>query len=195
MPMRSSIKQVRFSAPLRRVSLQAEEILALRHHEELERVRKAAYQQGFEDAKTWLDKQMAEQRTEVIQMQEQTLQSITHGYERFMSQLGSVLPSLAVEISRRVLGGLEPDRERVERVVNETLSEIAPGTSDIEVALCPADYELMNSYHPQLQDKFPGLHFVADAGLQVGDCRMRSGFGIVDARVETKLQNLSRSLK
>ncbi|MGC3991905.1 MAG: FliH/SctL family protein [Chthoniobacteraceae bacterium] len=193
--MRSSIKQLRLTAPLRRVSLRADEIEAVRHHEEIERARKAAYQQGFEDAKTWLDKQMAEQRSEVIQMQEQTLQSITEGYARFMGQLGSVLPGLAVEISRRVLGGMEPDRERIERIVNETLSEIAPGTSDIEVALCPADFELMNHYHAQLQDKFPGLHFVADAGLQVGDCRMRSGFGIVDARVETKLQNLSRSLK
>ncbi len=193
--MRSSAKNLRFTAPLRLVSLQAGEIQAQHREAELEVARKAAYQQGFDDARIWLEKQFAEQRGEVIQMQEQTLRGITEGYARFINELGGVLPDLAQEIVRRLLAGLEPDRERIERIVNETLSEIAPGTRDIEVVLSPADFELMNNYHAQLQEKFPGLHFAADSSLRPGDCRMRSGFGLVDARLETKLQNLVRSLK
>jgi flagellar assembly protein FliH len=193
--MPSSPEVIRLSAPLRRVSLLREEIAAAARADEIEAVRRRAYHQGFEEASTFLNEQMAEQRGEVIQLQEQTFKAIADENSAHIAKLCSLLPDLAIEIARRVLAGLEPDRARVERTIAELLGEMAPGTRDIEISLHPADLEMLGKFDAGFRDKYPGLQFVGDDALHIGDCKMRSCFGLVDARLETKLENLSRSLR
>jgi flagellar biosynthesis/type III secretory pathway protein FliH len=72
---------------------------------------------------------------------------------------------------------------------------MVPGAGEIEIALHPEDIELLSQYDQKFQDKYPGLHFVSDSCLRVGDCIMRTRFGVVDGRLETKLDNLSSSLR
>lgn len=193
--MPSSASAIRFSGPLRRVAFQPEDIQRATRHEELEAARQAAYQKGFEDATSFLNQQLAEQRADVIQLMEQTFKSLEEQRDQLVQQLGAVLPGIATEIARRVLCGLEPDARRVESLVEEVLGELAPGTRDIEISLPPADLALLGRYDEKFRDRFPGLRFVADATLSVGDCRLRSSFGLIDATIATKLETLARSLQ
>jgi flagellar assembly protein FliH len=163
--------------------------------EEMEAARQAAYQQGFADASAFVSQQMAEQRAEVIQLMEQTFKSLEEQRGELVREVGAVLPGIATEIARRVLCGLEPDRERIERVVAEVLGELAPGTRDIEIRLHSADLALLGRYEERFHERYPGLHFVADDTLTIGDCRLRSSFGLVDATIATKLETLARSLQ
>jgi flagellar biosynthesis/type III secretory pathway protein FliH len=193
--MQSSANTVRFSAPLRRAAFSPAEIVEAAKSDEIEAARQAAYRQGFADASDFLNQQLAEQRADVIRLMEQTFKALEGEREEMWRKLGAALPGISVEIARRVLCGLEPDTARVQRVIDEVLSEIAPGTRDIEVILPPADLELIARYDEKYVERFPGLRFVADASLAVGDCRMKSPFGLVDATIATKLQTLSRSLQ
>jgi flagellar assembly protein FliH len=190
-----SASVVHFSKPLRRVAFQYDEIERAVLLQQSEEARQAAYQKGFEDATEFLNQQVAEQRAEVIQLIEQTFKSIEEQRNELVRQVAAVLPGIATEIARRVLCGLDPDPGRVEKTVAEVLGELAPGTRDIEVALPATDLELIGRYQEKFQDRYPGLRFVADPSLTVGDCRLRSGFGIVDATIATKLETLSRSLQ
>ncbi len=193
--MLSSANTIQLAAPLRRVGFHAADIAAAVQREDLAAVRETAYQKGFADASEFLNQQLAAQRADVIQLIEQTFKSLGEQRGELLGQLGAVLPGVATEIARRVLCQLEPDRNRIERTVDEVLGELSPGTRDIEIMMHPADLELIGRFDEKFQDRYPGLHFVADDNLVVGDCRLRSSFGLVDATIATKLATLSRSLQ
>jgi len=193
--MPSSANAITLPAPLRRAGLNLAVMAGALREEEIETARQAAYQQGFAAASEFLNQQLAEQRADVIQLMEQTFKSLDEQRGELLGQLGGVLPGIATEIARRVLCGLEPDQQRVERTVDEVLGELSPGTRDIEITMHPADLELLGRYEEKFRDHYPGLRFVAEESLAIGDCRLRSSFGLVDATIATKLETLSRSLR
>ena len=155
----------------------------------------AAYRQGFQEANDHLAQQILEQRAELAQLQDAVFVSLSKQHESLASQVSETLPDLAIEIVQRVLAGMKPDREAVERILAETLAEIAPGSTDVEVFLNATDVALVDRIMKDYEHKYPGIKITADPELLPGDCRARSRFGMIDARVFTKLQNVARSLK
>lgn len=193
--MPSSASVIRLTRPLRRASFNASEIQQAAYEEQMEAARQEAYQKGFADATAFYEQQLAEQRADVIQLMEQTFKSIEDQRSELVRQIAAVLPGVATEIARRVLSGIDPSAERVQRMVDEVLTELAPGTRDIQVFISPADFAVLGKYQEKFSEKYPGLVFSQDSELAVGDCRLKSGFGIVDARVATKLENIAKSLQ
>ena len=155
----------------------------------------ASYRQGFQEANDHLAQQILEQRAELAQLQDALFISLSKQHESLAAQVSETLPDLAIEIVQRVLAGMKPDREAVERLLAETLAEIAPGSSDVEVFLSASDLELVDRLMKDYEHKYPGIKLTADPELMPGDCRAKSRFGMIDARVFTKLQNVARSLK
>jgi flagellar biosynthesis/type III secretory pathway protein FliH len=193
--MPSSANVIRLGAPLRRAAFDAAEIARAAQQQAAEAAREEGYQKGFMDATAFMNQQLNEQRADVIQLMEKTFKSLGEQSEAMWQQLGAILPDLATEIARRVLSGLPPDRERIEASVREILCELSPGTRDVEITLHPSDMELLGRFEEEFTETYPGLRFIADSKLAVGDCRLRSSFGLVDATVAAKLDNISRSLR
>jgi flagellar assembly protein FliH len=54
---------------------------------------------------------------------------------------------------------------------------------------------LVQGVDAELEQKYPGIKLTTDPELTPGDCVAKSRFGMIDARVLTKLQNVARSLK
>lgn len=154
-----------------------------------------AYQRGFQEANDHLANQILEQRAEIAQLQDSVFVSLSKQHEALAHQVSETLPDLAIEIVQRVLAGMKPDRAAVERLLSETLAEIAPGSTDVEVFLSAPDLELVGRIMQDYEHKYPGIKLTADPELSPGDCRAKSRFGMIDARVFTKLQNVARSLK
>jgi flagellar biosynthesis/type III secretory pathway protein FliH len=163
--------------------------------EEHEAACDAAYRRGFQEANELLTKQILDQRAEIAQLQDSLFQSLSKQADSLANQVSEVLPDLVIEISRRVLAGMTPDRAVIERILSETLAEIAPGSTDVEVFLNAADLALVEGIANDYAHKYPGIKLTADPDLFLGDCRAKSRFGTIDARVFTKLQNVARSLK
>jgi flagellar biosynthesis/type III secretory pathway protein FliH len=154
-----------------------------------------SYQKGFQDANDHLAQQILDQRAELAQLQDAVFVSLSKQHESLAAQVSETLPDLVIEIVQRVLAGMKPDRPAVERLLAETLAEIAPGSTDVEVFLSAPDLELVNRLMADYEHKYPGIKLTADPELLPGDCRAKSRFGMIDARVFTKLQNVARSLK
>jgi flagellar biosynthesis/type III secretory pathway protein FliH len=155
----------------------------------------AAYRKGFQEANDALAKQIIDQRVEVAQLQDSLFQSIGKQAETLTNQVSEIVPDLAIEIVCRVLAGMKPDKEVVKGIVAETLAEIAPGSTDVEILLSPMDLALVEGLASEFDQKYPGIKLTADPELYPGDCRAKSRFGTIDARIFTKLQNVARSLK
>jgi len=65
----------------------------------------------------------------------------------------------------------------------------------VEVFLSASDFARVDRLMQEYEHKYPGIKLTVDPELLPGDCRAKSRFGMIDARVFTKLQNVARSLK
>lgn len=211
-PVKSNNPSVRFFDPLQGVSIagpSAAELAAaaaLRELEELRQntkpnreqiaqAREEGYRKGFDEAAAMLTQQLLEQRSDLAHLQESTFQSIVGQQASLMSQVAAVLPQLAAEIAARVLAGYQPEPQNIRELVAETLTEITPGSKAVEVYLCPRDYELVKGLEAEFSHKYQDLQIKVDTDLSPGDCRAKSKFGAIDARIATKLRNLTQSLQ
>jgi len=58
----------------------------------------------------------------------------------------------------------------------------------------PQDADLLENINPEWRKRYPGLQLTRDASLRRGDVMVRSRFGLIDSRQQTKLQALTHSL-
>jgi|688.fasta_scaffold146453_2 flagellar assembly protein FliH len=157
-------------------------------------IRVEAYQRGGDAARAFADQQLVEFRREVQDLQEGLLTRLADVDQRITSQLQATLPSLAVEIARRLLAGYEPTPERVVAVCTEALDQLYPDTEALELLVSPSDAERLEQVDQQWTSRYPGLRVTAVPALRSGDCQVRSRFGLTDARLDAKLESLRREL-
>ena len=153
-----------------------------------------AFRRGVDSARALADQQMVELRSDMGQLSDGVLKKIGHIEQSILSQLNAALPSLGVEIARRLLAGYEPPAEVVSKLCDEALAELFPERSDLELVVSPRDAEILQGLHPAWQERYPGLRISSEASLVPGDCQVRSRFGLIDGRMSTKLMALENSL-
>lgn len=163
--------------------------------EEHEAACEAAYRRGAEEANALLTEQILAQRAEVAQLQDALFHSLARQAESLVEQVSGPLPDLVMEIARRVLAGHSPDAATIRSIVSETLAEIAPDSTGVEVWLSPQDLALVEGIAKDFDHKYPSITISGDPELVPGDCRAKSRFGAIDARLSTKLDNVARSLQ
>lgn len=184
----SSHHVVQFSDPLRAIYPAGTPPPAIYTLAELEAARREGYHRGAEETSKTLERQMLEQRSELVHLQSDTFVAVQEQHASLFEQFRAILPQLVMEAVARILGGTQPDREILRRVVDDLLGELAPTGEAVEVQLNAHDLELIGGYEANLRDKFPGLCFKASAELQPGDAIVRSRFGVVDGRLGTKFK-------
>ena len=154
----------------------------------------AAYQRGIDAARALADQQMVEFRADIDQLADGVFKKLAQIEPGLLAQLRETLPSLALELARRLLAGYEPPAEVVSRICEEALGEIFPERDNLELTVSPRDAALLEKLSPDWLRRYPGLRLRAEATLKPGDCQVRSRFGLTDARIETKLAALQHSL-
>jgi flagellar assembly protein FliH len=161
---------------------------------ELAAMRAKAYREGYDAAHAFSDRQLLEFRGEVQALQQGLLQNLPGIEQSMMEQLRSTLPSLALELAKRLLAGFEPDEDQIMSLCTETLDELFPERENLELIVSPHDAELLTKHIPDLEARYPGLSLRADPSLSQGDCQVRSRFGLTDARMSAKLEALHHEL-
>lgn len=185
-----SPKVVHFSVPAKSITLAGSQPAPAFTQEELEAARREGYHRGSEEASRTLERQLMEQRAELVHLQSDTFTALTAQHGAMFEQLRAVLPELVMEAVARILGGTRPDREALIRIVDDLLGEFAPSGEAIEVQLHPSDLELIAGYEANLREKFPAVAFRPNSDLQPGDGVVRSRFGVIDGRLGTKFRSV-----
>ena len=186
---------IRLHASPAKVALAIPRTAAVFTGEDLEAARRDGYRRGSEEATRLLERQMIEQRSEMVALQSETFAAITRQREELTQQMREVVPALAMEAVARVLADAEFDRDTVLRIANDLLSEVAPGREEVELHLAPHDLELIAGYEEGFREKHPAIIFHANPELRPGDCKILSQFGFIDGRLATKLRALEGFLK
>ena len=184
-----------FHRPLSGVALLAD--APAQSWEELLRAREsAAYQRGHRDGEGALSQQLIQQRSEIAQLQRGILQSLSQVVPQVIHESETALITLALEAVKRIVADLPSDARMVEAVVREALGH-ADDTAEILVQLNGEDLALLQKSDCALLNGLPNkgpLRFVACSEVTRGGCVVQTRFGLIDARREVKLQQLTQTI-
>jgi len=162
----------------------------------LEQQLRQAHERGRLEGERALSEQLIHQRNELAELQRGVLDALRRAVPQVLQQAESLLIPLALEAARRVGAEMPITPELVERIVRETLQQ-AEDTAEITVRLHPDDLALLRQYGSELLQGLPGLgplKFVASTDVGRGGCIVQTRFGLIDARRETKLEQLHQTL-
>lgn len=157
---------------------------------------KAAYERGRADGETQLGQQLVQQRAEVKQLLEGVLVSLRKAVPQVARDTEQHLVALALEIAQKLVGEIPISVELVEGAVRDALAQIE-GATEFHVRLHPADLDLLRKMESALlspNGDGDSVHFHASAEVTRGGCLVQTRFGVIDARRETKVDLLKRTL-
>jgi flagellar assembly protein FliH len=190
-----SYKAIPFAAPLQDIRLSTisgPSASGPQTHE----LEQAAYERGRRDAEKALSEQLLRQRSELLELHRGVIESLQTTVPRLAKETEGALIELALEAAKKVVANAPISRESVEAVVQEALSQLED-KAEITVQLNPDDLALLRKHNSPilegLSDTGP-VRFTSATEVTRGGCLVHTRFGLLDARRETKLEQLRQSL-
>jgi len=191
-----SFNAIPFPAPLRDVRLvtpaSAAELAARRERE----IEKAAYERGRRDGESALSEQLLQQRTELLSLHQGVVESLRAALPRVTDAAEKALIELAMEAAKKVVADTPISAPTVEAIVREALKQIEDN-AEASIHLNPDDLALLRKHKSPILQGTPEsgpLRFLASSEVTRGGCTIQTRFGLLDARRETKIEQLRQSL-
>jgi len=180
--------------------LQDVRVSALPPESEMERkvrvAEQTAYERGRLDGEKNLGEQMLQQRNELLELHQGVIESLRRAVPEVIQQTESTLMQIALECAKKIVAGIPITSELVEAVVREAVTQTKE-TSEIMVQLHPDDLALLRkNQSPILQglSEAGPLKFIGSSEISRGGCLVQTRFGLLDARRETKIEQLRESI-
>ena len=173
---------------------------ALPAESDLERRVRAAEQAAFErgrlDGEKNLGEQMLQQRNELLELHQGVIESLRRAVPNVIQQTENTLMQIALECAKKIVAGIPISLELVEAVVREAVTQTKE-TAEIMVQLNPDDLALLRKHQSPILEGLPDagpLKFMCSSEISRGGCLVQTRFGLLDARRETKIEQLRESI-
>jgi flagellar assembly protein FliH len=128
---------------------------------------------------------------------EQARLSLLEKDKALLAEAEQEVLQLALAVASRVIGQkLSSDDQAVQSSLRQVL-RAANGARDVLLQVSPADFDHLWAKRQDWMSSLPGIRefdLKADSGLTKGDLRLISNQGIIDARVETMLDQVTAQL-
>ncbi|HEX4343117.1 MAG TPA: FliH/SctL family protein [Verrucomicrobiae bacterium] len=155
-----------------------------------------AYERGCRDGERKLSEQLLQQRNDMVELQNGVLAALRNVLPQLIQESETALMNLALESARKLVADMPINAKLVESVVREALQQVED-TAGITIQLHAADFALLRKHNSKILTGLPEtgpLKFVGSAEVTRGGCLVQTRFGLVDARRETKLEQLQQTL-
>jgi len=156
----------------------------------------AAYERGRHEGENALREQLISQRNEMASLLNGVIESLRKTVPQLVQETESALIQLALESAQKIVAGMPINPKMVEAVVREALQQVED-SADVTIQLHPEDLALLQKHKSDVLKNAPGskpLQFTASPEVTRGGCLVRTRFGIIDARRETKLDQLREAI-
>ncbi|HXT12496.1 MAG TPA: FliH/SctL family protein [Candidatus Angelobacter sp.] len=157
---------------------------------------KIAYERGRLDGENALREQLIAQRNEMAALANSVIESLKKAVPQVVQETENALIELALESARKLVAGMPINAKALEAIVREALVQVED-TAQITIQLHPSDLALLQK-HRSLVLQTPGgsepLQFAGSAEVTQGGCLVRTRFGVIDARRETKLDQIREAI-
>ncbi|HYG23422.1 MAG TPA: FliH/SctL family protein [Verrucomicrobiae bacterium] len=188
-------KTITLSAPIRDVRLASADA-RVDIEARVREAEKAAYERGTRDAEKALSTQLIQQRAELLELQQGVFSSLSRSIPQVIAETEKAVIELAFEVAQKIVAGLPISAETIETTIQDALSQLEH-KSDLTVQLNPEDLALLHKHNSPVLDSLPGadkLKLVSVPEVSRGGCVILTRFGVLDARRETKIEQLRKSL-
>jgi len=155
-----------------------------------------AFERGRREGEQALNEQLLQQRNETVELQKGILDSLRRVVPQVIQEAETALLGLALEAAQKFVAGLPINAELVETVIRDALRQVED-TAEIIIQLHPDDLALLRQHNAPVLAGLPEtgpLRFAGSAEVTRGGCIVQTRFGLVDARRETKMEQLRQVL-
>ena len=156
----------------------------------------SAYEHGRLDGEKNLGEQMLQQRNELLELHQGVIESLRRAVPEVIQQTENTLMQIALECAKKIVAGIPISPELVEAVVREAVTQTKE-TAEIMVQLHPDDLALLRKNQSPILQGLPDvgpLKFIGSSEISRGGCLVQTRFGLLDARRETKIEQLRESI-
>lgn len=188
----NSPEPIRFHAPLRDVR----PVPAPRGESGDADAELAAYERGRQDGERALGEQLLQQRAELLELHQGVVESLRHALPRVSQETEKALVELTLEAAQKIVAGMPIPPKMVEAVVREAVSQVED-SAEIAVHLHPDDLALLRKVQSPILQGSPDsgpLRFTPSNEVSRGGCLIHTRFGLLDARRETKIEQLRQAI-
>ena len=157
---------------------------------------RTAFERGVAEGERRLGQQLLQQRAELLELQNGVLQSIRQSVHQVIQQGESALIELAIQVAQKLVSDMPFSTEMVEAAIRSALALIDDAT-EFTIHLHADDLALLQKVHSPLLENGPGnepVHFHVSPEVTRGGCLVQTHFGIIDARLETKMTLIRKSM-
>jgi flagellar assembly protein FliH len=155
-----------------------------------------AFENGRRAGESALSEQLLQQRNETIELQRGILTSLQAALPKVAHEAETALIELALESAKKIVAGMPVDAAMVESTVREALRQ-AEDSAEINIQLHPEDLALLRQHQSEILNGLPDsgpMRFTHSSEVGRGGCIIQTRFGLIDARRETKIEQLRQSL-
>jgi flagellar assembly protein FliH len=188
-------ESIPFRRPLRDVRLLTQ-APAQDWQEHIREREQSAYERGRHDGEHALSGQLLQQRNEMVELQRGVVDSLRQTVPQVIQETESALIHLALAAAQKIIAGLPVSSEMVEAVVREAVHQVEDA-AEITIQLHSEDLALLRKHNSPLLNGLPEtgtLRFTNSSEVTRGGCLVQTRFGLIDARRETKLEQLRQTL-
>jgi flagellar assembly protein FliH len=156
----------------------------------------AAFEEGRRAGESALSEQLLRQRNDTIKLQRGILSSLQTTLPKVAHEAETALIELALEAAKKIVAGMPVDVAMVESTVREALRQ-AEDSAEIVIQLHPDDLALLRQHQAEILNGLPDsgpMRFSHSSEVGRGGCVIQTRFGLIDARRETKIEQLRQSL-
>lgn len=163
--------------------------------EHLQEREQAAYERGRRDGENSLREQLIGQRNEIGGALSSVVESLRNTIPQLIQETETALIQLTLESAQKIVAGLPINAKMVDAVVREALRQVED-TAEVTIQLHADDLALLQKHKSEILDGAPGsgpLRFVGSSEVSRGGCLVQTRFGVIDARRETKMDQLQEA--
>ncbi len=156
----------------------------------------AAYERGRRDGEKNLSEQMLAQRNELLELHQGVVESLRRAVPDVVQQTENAFMQLALECAKKIVANIPISAEMAEAVVREAVLQTKE-TAEIMIQMHPDDLALLRKNQSPILQGLPEagpLKFIGSSEITRGGCLVQTRFGLLDARRETKVEQLQESL-
>jgi flagellar assembly protein FliH len=156
----------------------------------------AAYERGRREGEKALSEQLLQQRTELLDLHQGVVESLRAAAPQVARETEKALIELALEAAQKIVAGMPIQPKMVEAVVREAVGQVED-SAEITIHLHPDDLALLRKHQSPILQGLPEtgpLRFANSSEVSRGGCMVHTRLGLLDARRETKIEQLRQSL-
>ena len=178
---------------IRATEREAEAIL-LSAREMAQQIEREAHREGRTNGQQEAMGEMRRRLEPLDALLREACRQVASAREAIITNAEGELIDLAIAVAERVLRSeLGARREAAVPIVRAVL-EAAGSRKVMAIRINPGDYELLMEYRGELLSSLESVRLISDSAISSGGCVAEVETGLIDARLESQLQEVARLL-